>query len=167
MLHQSSPTTMTPECDSRCSSGLSISKRRHCRRCHRCRILFLSLEFNFAPFSGNGVFARSLVSGLVNDDDNVVYDNDRIGNDGYEEEKEDNENGNDNDDGVMVCVICTRPHPSTPGMSNDVNVVVRRRFRASCPPINNDDDENGDEVDDLLRIWPIDLPKNCAWMRLD
>ena len=54
------------------------------------RILFLSLEFNFSPFSGNGVLARSLVSSLV-----------RIGS-------------------TQVRVVCSRPHPSTPDISSDI-----------------------------------------------
>ncbi|KAL7532048.1 hypothetical protein ACHAXR_004400 [Thalassiosira sp. AJA248-18] len=56
----------------------------------RRRILFLSLEFNFSPFSGNGVLARSLVSSLVRRDD------------------------------CTVRVICARPHRSAPGISQDI-----------------------------------------------
>jgi hypothetical protein len=74
----------------------------------------LLLEFGFSPFSGNGVFARSLVSGLLNHggDDNEV----------------------DDKDDVRVQVVCARPHPSMPGISDNMDVcdvdicnVVRHR----------------------------------------
>eukprot|EP00578_Thalassiosira_sp_NH16_P029027 CAMPEP_0181097632 /NCGR_PEP_ID=MMETSP1071-20121207/11674_1 /TAXON_ID=35127 /ORGANISM="Thalassiosira sp., Strain NH16" /LENGTH=478 /DNA_ID=CAMNT_0023180129 /DNA_START=259 /DNA_END=1691 /DNA_ORIENTATION=- len=68
------------------SSSSSISPTEQQRR-----ILFLSLEFDSAPFSGNGVLARSLVSSLV---------------------------GKDHD--CAVRVICAKPHPSTEGLSKDI-----------------------------------------------
>lgn len=58
------------------------------------RILFISLEFNYSPFSGNGVLARSLISGLV----------------------QRNAKGCD----VEVRVICAMPHESTRDLSSDV-----------------------------------------------
>ena len=72
------------------------------RRHHR-RILFLSLEFNFAPFSGNGVLCRSLVSGLLDDTTN-------------------NETPNNDHTHVEIRVICAKPHPSTPNLSSDISV---------------------------------------------
>mmetsp|Transcript_34808 Transcript_34808/g.74126 ORF Transcript_34808/g.74126 Transcript_34808/m.74126 type:complete len:496 (-) Transcript_34808:62-1549(-) len=54
------------------------------------RILFLSLELNYSPFSGNGVLARSLVSSLTRRDD------------------------------CAVRVICAKPHPSTEALSKDI-----------------------------------------------
>eukprot|EP00579_Thalassiosira_antarctica_P032971 CAMPEP_0202000590 /NCGR_PEP_ID=MMETSP0905-20130828/6887_1 /ASSEMBLY_ACC=CAM_ASM_000554 /TAXON_ID=420261 /ORGANISM="Thalassiosira antarctica, Strain CCMP982" /LENGTH=138 /DNA_ID=CAMNT_0048557095 /DNA_START=260 /DNA_END=672 /DNA_ORIENTATION=+ len=84
------------------------------------RILFLSLEFNFSPFSGNGVLARSLVSSLVRRTDCVVR------------------------------VICTKPHPSTPGISNDI-----------C--MSSSSTSDGDDFE----IWPVELPQHCQWKRLD
>ena len=152
---------MTPEGDGRrfnSSGGRRVNKGGLHSRPSRRRILFLSLEFNFAPFSGNGVFARSLVSGLVDDD---------------------------KEEGATVRVVCARPHPSTPGTSSDIDVLCRRRrrrrcccFRASDTPtddydvddeVDSDDvdDDDDDDDDDLLDVWPIDLPEHCAWMRLD
>jgi hypothetical protein len=66
------------------------------------RILLLSLEFGFSPFSGNGVFARSLVLGLLNH--------------GGDDDEDDDE------DDVRVRVVCERPHLSTPGISDDWQV---------------------------------------------
>lgn len=85
----------------------------------RRRILLLSLEFNFAPFSGNGVLARSLGSSLVRRDDCIVR------------------------------VVCAKPHPSTPGISQDMCMTIPR-------------DKEGS-----LEIWPVELPQHCQWKRLD
>jgi hypothetical protein len=121
---------------------------------HRCRrrILFLSLEFNFSPFSGNGVFARSLVSGLLDD-----------GGGGDDDDDDDDDDGGD----VRVRVVCARPHPSAPGASDDVDihdVVLKRRRRGNDEP---PEDEGEDDGRDRLQIWPVDLPEGCAWKRLD
>ncbi|KAL7490515.1 hypothetical protein ACHAWT_000089 [Skeletonema menzelii] len=67
---------------------------------HHRRILFLSLEFNFSPFSGNGVLCRSLVSGLFE-----LY--------------------NEHNDDVEIRVICAKPHPSTPNLSSDIPVTQK------------------------------------------
>jgi hypothetical protein len=69
------------------------------------RILFISLEFNWAPFSGNGVLARSLVSGLVC--------------------------RNAEGCNIQVRVICARPHPSTSDLSSDIFMGESDRF-ANC-----------------------------------
>jgi hypothetical protein len=126
------------------------------------------LEFGFSPFSGNGVFARSLVSGLLNHG-------------GDDDDDDDDEND------VRVRVVCARPHPSTPGISDDVDVcdvdvcdVVRRRRHhhrradddapSSSPPPgdhNRDSDDDDDDDDARMRVWPVDLPERCAWNRLD
>lgn len=68
---------------------------------HNRRILFLSLEFNFAPFSGNGVLCRSLVTGLLQnaDHDSITAENE-----------------------MEIRVICAKPHPSTPNLSSDIIV---------------------------------------------
>ncbi|GFH50128.1 hypothetical protein CTEN210_06604 [Chaetoceros tenuissimus] len=83
------------------------------------RILFLSLELNFAPFSGNGVLARSLVSSLSKRND------------------------------CTVKVICAKPHSTSYtkySLSADINMM---------------------EAHDSLEIWPINLPPQCSWKRLD
>lgn len=79
------------------------------------RILLLSLEFNYCPFSGNGVLSRSIGSSLALRDD------------------------------CTVRVICAKPHPATPDISNDIVMTI-----------DNDFD-----------IWPVELPKQCNWKRLD
>jgi glycosyltransferase involved in cell wall biosynthesis len=66
------------------------------------RILFISLEFNYSPFSGNGVLARSLVSGLVCRNA-----------EGYD---------------IQVRVICARPHPSTNDLSSDIHMGESEHF---------------------------------------
>ena len=81
------------------------------------RIVLLSLEFNYSPFSGNGVLARSIVSSLVR-----------------------------RNDGCTVRVICAKPHPNTPDISNDIHM-----NHGGCS----------------LEIWPVKLPQNCKWKRLD
>ena len=63
---------------------------------HKRRILFISLEFNYSPFSGNGVLARSLVSGLIRS------------------------NAQSHD--IQIRVICGRPHPLTNDLSPDVSL---------------------------------------------
>ena len=55
------------------------------------RILLLSLEFNYSPFSGNGVLARSIVSSLIRRKD--------VG---------------------VVRVICAKPHPLSSGFSKEI-----------------------------------------------
>ena len=87
------------------------------------RILFISLEFTYSPFSGNGVLARSLISGLL---------------------RRTNEE-------IELRVICGRPHPSTNDLvsSNDVSL------------------EKCDNTNNRLEIWPVDLPRECLWKRLD
>lgn len=55
------------------------------------RILLLSLEFNYSPFSGNGVLARSIVSSLIRRKD--------VG---------------------VVRVICAKPHASSSGFSKEI-----------------------------------------------
>lgn len=66
------------------------------------RILFLSLEFNFAPFSGNGVLCRSLVQGLLEIDTST---------------------STSQPDNITIRVVCAKPHPSTPHLSSDISVV--------------------------------------------
>ena len=55
------------------------------------RILLLSLEFNYSPFSGNGVLARSIVSSLIRRKD--------VG---------------------KVRVLCAKPHPLSSGFSKEI-----------------------------------------------
>ena len=61
------------------------------------RILLLSLEFNYSPFSGNGVLARSIVSSLIQRKDVDV-----------------------------VRVICAKPHPLSSGFSKEVICINNR-----------------------------------------
>jgi len=79
------------------------------------RILILSLELNYSPFSGNGVLSRSIGSSLTRRDD------------------------------CTVRVICAKPHPATPDISNDIDMSII------------------DNVD----IWPVELSSQCKWKRLD
>ena len=81
----------------------------------RRRILILSLEFNYSSFSGNGVLSRSIGSSLARRDD------------------------------CTVRVICAKPHPATPDISNDIDMTII------------------DNVD----ICPVELPRQCKWKRLD
>jgi len=60
----------------------------------RRRILILSLEFNYSPFSGNGVLSRSIASSLALRDD------------------------------CTVRVICAKPHHATPDLSNDIDMSI-------------------------------------------
>lgn len=83
----------------------------------RRRILILSLEFNYCPFSGNGVLSRSIGSSLASRDD------------------------------CTVRVICAKPHPATPDLSNDIDMSI----------IDNDQ----------FDIWPVELSRQCKWKRLD
>ena len=110
----------------------------------RRRILFLSLEFNYAPFSGNGVLARSLVSSLVT-------------------RSQKKEGGGD----CEVRVICGRPHSSVIGLSKDI--CMRSSLNAKTNDRNNEVGDNVDDGDSKsdLEIWPIDLPQKCQWKRLD
>ena len=82
----------------------------------RRRILILSLEFNYSPFSGNGVLSRSIASSLALRDD------------------------------CTVRVICAKPHPATPDLSNDIDMSI---------------------IDVQFDIWPVELSRQCKWKRLD
>ena len=82
------------------------------------RILILSLEFNYSTFSGNGVLSRSIGSRLARRDD------------------------------CTVRVICAKPHPATPDISNDIDMSII---------IDNDQ----------FDIWPVELSRQCKWKRLD
>ena len=92
-------------------------------------ILVVSLEFTYSPFSGNGLYCRSLVRSLL-----------RTGT------------------GTSVAVVCARPH---------------HRPRSSSDPARPSPDhplappELSPDQADRLHLWPVDLPPDAPWKRLD
>ena len=86
-------------------------------------ILVVSLEFTYSPFSGNGLYCRSLVRSLL-----------RTG-------------------GTSVAVLCAKPHHSSSDLLSPDHHFV--------PP------EISQHQADRLHLWPVDLPPNAPWKKLD
>ena len=117
------------------------------------RILFLSLKFNYSPFSGNGVLARSLVTSLVHrnyghdDSDTITISN------------------NKNSSNISIRVMCTRPHSNTPGIFNDICMTNNDVVDTTTSATNTTTNKNNNNDD--MEIWSEDLPRECQWKRLD
>ena len=88
-------------------------------------ILVVSLEFTYSPFSGNGLYCRSLVRSLL-----------RTG-------------------GASVAVLCAKPHRH----HSSSNLLSADHHLA--PP------EISREQADRLHLWPVHLPPNAPWKKLD
>ena len=107
------PTTLTTLTTTTTTNTLETKTRR---------ILFLSLKFNYSPFSGNGVLARSLVTSLVHrnyghdDGDTITISN------------------NKNSSNISIRVMCTRPHSNTPGIFNDICMTNNDVVNTPPPP---------------------------------
>ena len=110
-----------------------MSQQIHARGVGQPKILVVSLEFTFSPFSGNGLYCRSLVRALLRTDR------------------------------CSVAVLCAKPHRPP----------ADRKFghRHSSDLLSADhhlaQPELSHEQAGRLRLWPVELPPDAPWKRLD